>query len=70
MTNDFDRNKCLELTANMVMEAIRGGTLQNANGQTVADFFLRVYQSVIDCAALQPSDLPEIIRLLAQSQVG
>lgn len=69
MNKELDTSKCLELTTCIVLEAMRSGRLDVASSQSVADYFLVVYQSVADCASLEPSDLETIIKRLSVKRV-
>lgn len=69
MNKNFDTEKCLEVTACIVLEAIRSGKLDCSNSQTVADYFLTLYNSVADCAAFEASDLGTIIQRLTTKRV-
>ncbi len=57
---ETERNKCLEVTASIVLEAMKeGGILHRSNGQYVAEYFLAVYRAVAEAVVLEPS-LPDI----------
>ena len=64
MTKNIPVEKCLELTTYIVSEAMRSGKLDSSDCQNVAAYFLCVYQSMADSAALEPSDLEAIIQKL------
>ena len=53
---ETELNKCLEVTASIVLEAMKeGGILHSSNGQSVAEYFLAVYRAVAEAAAFVPS---------------
>ena len=54
--------KYLEITAEIVLEAIRSGKYQNADAQTVADYFKTVYMGVAALSTLDKTDVENFVR--------
>ena len=60
--SEYDKNKCLELTTSMTLQAMQSGKLDAGNAEAVSNFFLKVYLAVADCAALDKPTIEEVIR--------
>ena len=52
MPNEIDIEKCLNLTAQLVLAAITSGKFSAETGQATAKYFDEVFAQVCDCADL------------------
>ena len=51
--------KCLDVTTSLVLTSIQSGKFDAKDGQSVADFFGKIYGEVCDCANLTTPDFVE-----------
>ena len=52
MPQEVSIEKCLDLTAELVLAAINSGKFTAAEGQATADYFDKVYAQICKCAEL------------------
>lgn len=62
MNEELNKDKYLDITANIVLEAMRGGKMNLATPDDLAHCFLVVYQGVAEAAVLNASELNDLVQ--------